>query len=271
MNDRPADEQADKQAGRQAGRQADKPGVLRETDDEARRLARTLVRGARHMALAVIDPETGFPSTSRALTATDLDGTPVILASALSAHTKGLLADDRCSLLAGEPGKGDPLAHPRITLQCRAVPVGREDDLHRRLRERFLDRHPKAALYIDFPDFRFFRLVPQSGSLNGGFGRAYALPGSDLVLPESLDTDKWRDLQARLREMPEAAARIVARLHSAKSANWRFAGGDPAGFDLVGGDRQLRQEFDAPIWSPESAFDYIAEMANFSAAPDTSP
>ena len=267
MNDRPANEQADKQANKQA----DKPSVLRETDDEARRLARTLVRGARHMALAVIEPETGFPSASRALTATDLDGTPVILASALSAHTKGLLADDRCSLLAGEPGKGDPLAHPRITLQCRAVPVDRESDLHQRLRERFLDRHPKAALYIDFPDFRFFRLVPQSGSLNGGFGRAYALPGSDLILSDSLEVMKWRDLQARLREMPEAAAQIAARLSPAKSAKWRFGGVDPSGFDLIGGDIQLRQEFEAPISSPQTAFDYISRMADFSATSDASP
>nr|CAD6409941.1 pyridoxamine 5'-phosphate oxidase [Rhizobium sp. Q54] len=258
MNDRPADKQTE---GQTDGR-TDRPSVLRETDEEARRLARILVRGARQMALAVIDPDTGFPSVSRALATTDLDGTPVTLASALSAHTKGLLADDRCSLLAGEPGKGDPLAHPRMTLQCRAVPVDRNGDLHQRLRERFLDRHPKAALYIDFPDFRFFRLVPQVASLNGGFGRAYALPGSDLILSDSLEVMKWRDLQARLRGMPEAAAQIAARLSSAKSAKWRFGGVDPSGFDLIGGDIQLRQEFEAPISSPETAFDHISRMAD---------
>jgi heme iron utilization protein len=165
----------------------DKPQLLRETDEEARRLARTLMRDARYMALAVLDPATGFPSASRALTATDLDGVPVILASALSGHTKGLLADPRCSLLAGEPGKGDPLAHPRITVQCLADVVERPGEAHDRLRARFLDFHPKAALYVDFPDFRFFRLVPQSAALNAGFGRAYALTRQDLLSDESVD------------------------------------------------------------------------------------
>jgi putative heme iron utilization protein len=240
----------------------DKPAVLRETDEEARRLARMLVRGARHMALAVIDPETGFPSASRALTATDLDGTPVILASALSTHTKALLADPRCSLLAGEPGKGDPLAHPRITLQCRAASVPRGDQVHDRLRQRFLDRHPKASLYIDFPDFRFFRLESQSASLNGGFGRAYALPGNDLVTPVPVDVTAWQVLQAKLREMQELAATLARVISAPKSAKWRFAGTDPAGFDLVSGDVQVRYEFDGPVLSPEAAFTTISKIAD---------
>lgn len=238
----------------------DKPGVLRETDDEARRMARKLVRGARFMALAVIDVQTGFPSASRALTATGLDGIPVILASALSAHTKGLLADPRCSVLAGEPGKGDPLAHPRITLQCLAEPVERETDAHSHLRERFLDRHPKAALYVDFPDFRFFRLIPQSASLNGGFGRAYALVGTDLLIAESGVPDEWRDLQRRLKEMPGIAAEAGVRLFREGTGNFRFAGVDPSGFDLACGDRLARYEFDRPIFTPAEAFSCISEL-----------
>jgi hypothetical protein len=84
--------------------------------------------------------------------------------------------------LFGEPGKGDPLAHPRITLRTRAVRVPRDDEGHAALRARFISRHPKAALYADFPDFTFFRMVPESASLNGGFGKAYVLEASDLVI-----------------------------------------------------------------------------------------
>lgn len=241
---------------------SDKPSVLRETDDEARRLARVLVRGARHMSLAVIDAETGFPSASRALTATDLDGVPVILASALSAHTRALVADPRCSLLAGEPGKGDPLAYPRITVLCLAQPVDRAGYAHVLLRERFLDRHPKASLYVDFPDFRFFRLTPQSASLNGGFGKAYALPGSDLLIAESHAPAEWRDLQRRLRGMTEEATTLAARLTSHNQINCRFAGVDPSGFDLVWGDNQLRHEFVEPLFSADDALKHIGELSN---------
>ncbi|WP_286203145.1 HugZ family protein [Rhizobium lusitanum] len=160
----------------------DKPSLLRETDDEARKQARTLLCSARFAALAVFDSETGFPSVSRVLTGTDIDDVPVILVSGLSAHTKALSKDPRVSALFGEPGKGDPLAHPRLSVQCNAERVDREDPRHERIRARFLARHPKAKLYVDFPDFCFFRLIPLAASLNGGFGKAFVLPGSDLMI-----------------------------------------------------------------------------------------
>lgn len=163
----------------------DKPAILQETDAQARSQARELILTARFAAIAVIDPDTGYPNSSRVLTATDGASRPIILVSRLAAHTKALLAVPRCSLLFGEPGKGDPLAWPRISLQCDALPVAPEDPERLYLRQRFLRRHPKAALYVDFPDFLFFRLSPVAASLNGGFGRAYALTADDFRLPES--------------------------------------------------------------------------------------
>lgn len=230
--------------------------LLRPTDDEARELARRLVRGSRYMSLAVIDPDTGFPSVSRALTAIDLDGTPVILVSGLSGHTKGLSADQRCSLLAGEPGKGDPLAHARITVQCVAEPVARESDAHRRLRDRFLRRHAKAQLYVDFPDFLFFRLVPQQASLNGGFGRAYALTGEDLLFHTETDESSWAELQKELVGRTAHAASFARRL-GLSGENWRFGLVDAAGIDLISGDLLVRHEFDTLKHLPENIIYYI--------------
>ncbi len=239
----------------------EKPQLLRETDDEARRLARVLVHGARYMALAVLDPSTGFPSASRALTAPDLDGVPVILASALSGHTKGLLADPRCSLLAGEPGKGDPLAHPRITLQCLASAVDRASEAHERIRERFLDLHPKASLYVDFPDFRFFRLIPKSAALNGGFGRAFALVPADIMLAELPAQSEWLDLQRQLRSMDDLAAKIAERLGcDANNRKWRFGAVDPFGFHLVAGDVQARHMFGRVVPTAQQAYSCISAI-----------
>jgi putative heme iron utilization protein len=48
------------------------------------------------------------------------------------------------------------------------------------LRAHWLKGHPKAALYIDFADFAFVRLTPESALLNGGFGRAFRLSPEDL-------------------------------------------------------------------------------------------
>ncbi|OLP57233.1 hypothetical protein BJF92_06830 [Rhizobium rhizosphaerae] len=132
-------------------------------------LARRLLADAPDAALAVLD-DSGHPFVSRVLVATDRDGTPFLFVSALSHHTRALIRDGRCSLLVTETGKGDPLAHPRLTLQAMAAPVARDAPERDRLRQYFLDRHPKSALYIDFQDFLFIRLMPIKGHLVAGFG-----------------------------------------------------------------------------------------------------
>ena len=160
---------------------ASRPAPLRPVDDDARALARRLLVEARYGALATLEPGTGDPIASRAAVALDADGTPLLLLSALSAHAGALDADPRCSLLVGEPGAGDPLAHPRLSVAGIARRLPRDGDDARRARERWLAAHPKAALYVDFADFAFWRLEPRRASLNGGFGRAYRLDATDLA------------------------------------------------------------------------------------------
>lgn len=158
-----------------------KPNPIRPTDDEARRLARDLLENARFAALGVLDPGTGAPLVTRIALAQAPDGAPLTLISDLSAHTRALRADPRASLLVGEPGpKGDPLTHPRLTLQGRAAFVDRAGPDHARLRETYLDQNPKAQLYIDFADFSLVRLDIAEAHLNGGFGKAYRLTAADL-------------------------------------------------------------------------------------------
>ena len=243
----------------------DKPSVIRETDDEARGLARRLLRSARYVALAVIDPQNGFPSVSRVLVGSDTDGAAVILVSALSAHTKALEADRRVSLLAGEPGKGDPLAHPRLTLQCLAESVERDGAVHARLRSRFIARHPKAKLYIDFPDFRFFRLLPKAASLNGGFGRAYLLPGEDFVIAANpagdLAGNELEILQDLVSTKPELAERMAVDRCGQKAGKWAFCGVDAAGIDLISGDLLVRYDFGHLIGSKAELYSELTNTA----------
>lgn len=159
---------------------------IRPTDDEARSLARTLIREARFAALAVTDPESGAPSVSRIAMATTADGTPLTLISDLSTHTAALRADPRCALLLGEPGeKGDPLTHARLTLHARASFVSRESAEYSALRDHYLRLRPKAKLYVDFGDFNFVTFVPTGALLNGGFGKAFQLTPADLILPSA--------------------------------------------------------------------------------------
>lgn len=156
---------------------------IRDTDDEARALARRLLDGAVHGALGVILPDTGNPMVTRVAVARDEAGGPMTLVSSLSHHTRALKVNPACSLLVGEPGdRGDPLTHPRLTVQARAMFIDRGGPEHDRLRALYLEQQPKAQLYIDFGDFSLVRLAVDMAFLNGGFGRAYRLTAKDLAL-----------------------------------------------------------------------------------------
>ena len=141
-------------------------------DFDPKALAKTLLRATRAGTLGTIDRNTGHPFASLVTVATDIDGSPVILTSRLSTHTANLEQDGRASVLLAETGKGDPLAHPRLTVLGAFSAVARDSADDARVRRRFLARHPKAELYAGFGDFAFWRMSVVSAHLNGGFARA---------------------------------------------------------------------------------------------------
>ena len=149
------------------------------TDDSARALARKLLRDSRTAALATLDPS-GAPFVSLAGCACLEDGSPLLLVSQLSQHTGHMLARPLVSLLFSDIGKGDPLAHPRLSLSGRAEPIPQDSPQRAQARQLYLDSHPKEQLYIDFADFILVRIRPEQAALNGGFGRAYQLTPDDL-------------------------------------------------------------------------------------------
>ncbi|WP_295044066.1 pyridoxamine 5-phosphate oxidase [uncultured Paracoccus sp.] len=150
---------------------------VRTTTDHARDTARQMLSAMRHAVLAVNDAVTGHPHLSRIACQIDPSGTPVALLSGLAVHSRALAIDPRAALLVDMQGdKGDPMTWPRLSLQVTAVII----DDPTGLRDRWLVAHPKAAVFIDLPDFRFWRLVPQSGFLNAGFGAAFRLTPADL-------------------------------------------------------------------------------------------
>ncbi|MEM1375413.1 MAG: pyridoxamine 5'-phosphate oxidase family protein [Pseudomonadota bacterium] len=152
----------------------DKTDPFRPLDDAARTLITELV-GEAHAALAVIDPETGAPSVTRIGFAW-LEGQAFTLISTLSGHTAALDANPACGVMLGSPGpKGDPLTHPRLSLDARAKVADKVA-----WRERYLAARPKVKLYYDFTDFRLVRFDVCSGLLNGGFGKAFKVTADDL-------------------------------------------------------------------------------------------
>ena len=131
-----------------------------------------LIKGATHATLGTLDA-TGAPFTSLVALARDSDLSPLIITSHLSSHTSHLEANQRVSMLIASIGKGDPLAHHRLTLTGRAVAARPGEAEYDRIRPLYIAQNPKAALYVQLPGFWFWRIAPERVFLNGGFGKAW--------------------------------------------------------------------------------------------------
>jgi putative heme iron utilization protein len=199
-------------------------------------LARLLLRSISVGVLATLARETGYPFTSLTSVATSANGAPILLFSELAHHTGNLRADSRVSLLLAANGKGDPLAHPRLTIVGRIEPTTNPLD-----RRRFLRRNAKAALYADFPDFSFWRLNLEGAHLNGGFARAADFPGKDLLSDIGSADALFLAEDQILNEINAKGKPYLSTLASAAGQDhkksWRVTGLDPDGLDL-----QARQE-----------------------------
>jgi heme iron utilization protein len=240
------------------------PDPRQPADFDPLRVARDLLRRIRVGTLGTLTAD-GAPMTTLSTVATDSDGMPLIFTSRLSAHTTNLLADPRFSLLLAERGKGDPLAHPRLTLNGRAEAVSADDPALARYRLRFLNRHPKAQIYIDFPDFLFWRLVPSQIHLNGGFARAYAANADGLLLaPDNcvamaeLETGAIEHMNA---DHADAVALYAMKLAGMADGAWRISGLDAEGMDLQLGDETARVLFPAPVTDAGTLRGTLAHMA----------
>ncbi len=225
-------------------------------DLDPKALAKSLLRATRAATLATLDRLTGYPFASLVNVATDSDGAPLILVSRLSTHTANLEADGRASLLLAAAGKGDPLAHPRLTLCGTFQRVAREEPQEARLRRRFLARHPKSELYAGFADFAFWRLAVVSAHLNGGFARAADLKAAevltDIAEAEELTAAEPEALAHMNADHAEAVRLYATRLLGAEDGPWRLTGLDPDGLDLARGDETLRLPFPDRVTTAEA-------------------
>src|SRR5262249_6721567 len=154
--------------------------------------------------------------------------------------TANLETDGRASVLMASTGKGDPLAHPRLTVIGAFRPLARDDPEEARVRRRFLARHPKADLYAGFTDFSFWRLGVVSAHLNAGFARAADLKAADVMTDlagaENL-IESEEGAVAHMNDDHADAVRLYAtKLLGAEDGAWRLTGLDPEGLDLALGE-----------------------------------
>ncbi len=226
--------------------------------------ARRILRCVRVGAFSTVDHATGYPIATLTTMATDHDGSPVFLLSQLSAHTRNLDADPRASILLAQGGKGDPLAHPRVTMIGRAIkqtdPATREN-----LKARFLRKNPKSALYADFGDFAFWRMDVAWAHLNGGFAKAADFDAATiLVRPDGADellASEAGALDHMNADHVEALSLYATRLAGEPAGRWRATGVDPEGIDLAAGDLTARVPFSRPVATAGELRAALVELA----------
>ena len=228
----------------------ERPGAEPEFDPIAE--SKRLLRSIRSGMLATLNGS-GDPFASLVTVATAPDGSPLLLVSQLSAHTRHLDKDARCSLLLADTGPGDPLAHPRLTITGTAEKVT-EPEARAAIRTRFLARHPKAELYADFGDFSFWQIAMDQIHLNGGFARAARFPANRLTTPiddaANLIAAEAGAVAHMNADHADALALYAQVLAGKPAGAWIATGLDPDGMDLACEDLTARLAFPSRITTP---------------------
>ncbi len=247
----------------QEGPAKQQPGAVEATQ--------SIIRSSLKASLATLESGTGFPYASLVTVAFAPDGAPLLLLSRLALHTRNLLADHRASLLFdASDGAGDPLAGGRVTVIGAMEQLAPSDGIRRR----FLARHSGAEMYVDFADFGFWKLAVERAHYIGGFGRIVDLSTAQLLI-DVTGADELIASEAEIvAHMNDDHADVVqlyaTRIAGANAASggdvWRMAGVDPAGFDLVNGERALRIAFGSRVTNPEAARAEFVNMAKLARA-----
>lgn len=202
----------------------------------------------------------GWPYASLVLVALDHRAEPLLLLSNLAEHTRNLKRDRRASLLFdGTAGLDDPLTGARVSVLGEVEPV--EDAA---LLARYTARHPAAALYAGFADFRLYRLAVSRAHLVAGFGRIDWIDAEALLLPATSPTlaAAEADILAHMNQDHAETLNLYAtRLLGREGAGWRLTGIDPEGADLRCGGSVARLDFAAPAAEPQDVRAELVRLA----------
>ncbi len=225
--------------------------------------ARRLVRSRDRAALATALGDAGggvWPYASLVLVACDFDASPLLLMSDLAEHSKNLARDPRASLLFdGTAGRDDPLTGARVTLVGEIAPAADTSSL-----ARFVRRHPSAASYAGFKDFRLYRMRVNRAHLVAGFGRIDWIDGGALLWRDAADWLRAAEAEILQHMNVDHAATIdlyAQRLLGLSGTGWQLTGVDAEGADLRRAGEVARLGFPGAVTDASSIRQSFAALA----------
>lgn len=227
--------------------------------------ARGLMRRARSASLGTaLRSQDGWPYVSLVTAACDHDGSPLLLLSDLSDHTRNLAADPRGSLLfEAASGRTNPQTGPRVSV------LGRIEKSHvYRHRRRFLARHPSASLYAGFGDFFIYKMTVERAHSVAGFGRAHWIEADALLTgagaAEEIAAGEPRILELMNAGRADDVTLFANRLLDRRGDGWTMIALDPDGCDLRRKNTLARLDFPQKIEKThaiEAALNALADTA----------
>lgn len=230
-------------------------------NDPSARPARLLLRQIRHGVLGTLSVRfPGYPAGSAVPFATDPAGRPVLLISALAAHTRNLDASPRVSLAVHQD---DIVTAGRLCLFGTAATI----DPAGPGAQRYLALFPDARAYAGFGDFRFVRIDPDGLHYIAGFGDIRWFDGDAVLLPPSPLESREADI---LDHMNTDHARALHdywhHRFGAVPGEARMVAIDGDGFDVAADGRVARFEFPEPVADADAARRELVRMARESRA-----
>ena len=202
-----------------------------------------------------------IPYVTFVLSAFDYDGSPLLLLSDLSEHTKNLSENNSVSILFYEEQRNlinfpvfkniqkksnaeyyeDPMSRPRLTVMGNLKKSNIPNH-----KKRFLSRHPASQLYANFKDMNIYKLNISGGHLTGGFAKVSWFKKNELTYKYTSGfLEAENETINHMNECHQKSIDLFSRniMGQKKSCKWKLIGIDPEGFDMRHKEKLLRLNF----------------------------
>ncbi len=223
---------------------------------------RCLIRSVRSATLSTgLAHSEAWPYGSLVTVAIDTDGSPLLLFSALSDHTRNLEEDNRASLLFELASRySNPQRGPRVALLGRIRRT--KNQAHT---TRFNDIHPEAKFYAQYSDFGYFKMRIERAHWVGGFADAQWLSGRYIVVNDKVVKRIRSGAASIIEHMNKDDAGVLDlyanKILKRRGEGWKIIGVDPDGIDLLLKQRFARLSFTAPVVSTDSMRTALIDFA----------
>ncbi|MBM08394.1 MAG: heme iron utilization protein [Magnetovibrio sp.] len=223
---------------------------------------RCLMRSSRSATLSTgLAHSEAWPYGSLVTVAIDMNGSPLLLFSSLSDHTRNIEEDDRASLLFELGSRySNPQRGPRVTLLGRI-----RRTKNRAHAARFIDIHPEAKRYAAFSDFGYFKMRVERAHWVGGFADSQWLSGQYFVVNGKVVKQIRNGAASIIKHMNEDHADVLDlyanKVLKRRGSGWKIIGIDPDGIDLVLKQRFARLPFVEPVINTDSVRAALVDLA----------